>query len=174
MSTGHRAPTGLTVDQERFAHLLLSGYSQSDAYREVWPRSRRWKPESVHTAASRMAAKVAPRCAVLLELELTGARLTIEQTIEDLHQARELAMEKGDAAGAVRMTGALARLCGFLRRAGKRHRLDDTRAFDPASLLAAVQGKMNPSEPVADSLQSRQPAAPEALRWRVRFPLYHP
>lgn len=114
MSHGHRTANGLSVDQERFALLLLSGYSQSDAYREIWPRSLSWKPESVHTAASRMAAKVAPRCGALLELELAGARLTINRTIEDIQQARELAMEKGDASGAVRMTGALARLCGLL------------------------------------------------------------
>lgn len=46
---------------ERFAQLVASGKSQSDAYREVYPRSRQWRDESVHERASKVNAKVLPR-----------------------------------------------------------------------------------------------------------------
>jgi|GEM_PF-3739171 len=140
MSSGLQTPSGLTVDQEHFARLLVSGHSQSDAYREVWPRSHHWKPESVHTAASRMAAKVAPRCGELLEATAENARLTIARTVNDLQEARELAMEKGDAGGAVRMTAALARLCGLMGQRGNSGY--GVGGVDPVPLLRAVEEKV--------------------------------
>ena len=46
---------------ERFAQLVASGKSQSEAYREVYPRSRHWRDESVHERSSKINAKVLPR-----------------------------------------------------------------------------------------------------------------
>jgi hypothetical protein len=142
MSSGWQTRSGLTVDQERFARLLLAGRSQSDAYREVWPRSRQWKPESVHVAASKMAAKVAPRCGELLEASTENARLTIAQTVNDLREARELAIESGDAGGAVRMTAALARLCGMMGKQGAVTRDSSAGTLDAVALLRAVEEKV--------------------------------
>ena len=55
-----------------------------------------------------MAAKAAPRCCGLLGLEPAGARLTTSHMIEDLQQARELAIEKGDASATLRRPATLA------------------------------------------------------------------
>lgn len=46
----------LTSQQEKFAQEVASGKSQSDAYRIAYPKSVKWKPETVHQAASRMMA----------------------------------------------------------------------------------------------------------------------
>ena len=46
---------------ERFAQLLAEGRSQADAYREVYPVSRRWQANSIHARASKVSAKVLPR-----------------------------------------------------------------------------------------------------------------
>ena len=139
MSLGFQTGSGLTVDQERFARLLMAGRSQSDAYREVWPRSRHWKPASVHVAASKMAAKVAPRCGELLEASAETARLTIARTVNDLKEARELAMVSGDAGGAVRMTAALARLCGMMGKQVPQRRGGEVGDLDAVALLRAVE-----------------------------------
>ena len=55
------------ASHERFAQMVASGRSQSDAYREVYPRSRRWRDESVHERASKVTAKVLPRVRELQE-----------------------------------------------------------------------------------------------------------
>jgi len=58
---------GLTPQQEAFAVAVAAGSNLSDAYRKAYPRSLRWVPETVHEAASRMAAnsKVSARVAAL-------------------------------------------------------------------------------------------------------------
>jgi hypothetical protein len=89
-----------------------------------------------------MAAKVAPRCGELLEATAENARLTIARTVTDLKEARELAMVSGDAGGAVRMTAALARLCGLMGKQVPRRRGDEAGGFDVVALLRAVEEKV--------------------------------
>ena len=43
---------GLTSQQEAFAQAVASGKSQSDAYRSAYPKSLKWKPDSVWNKAS--------------------------------------------------------------------------------------------------------------------------
>ncbi len=55
---GHRnRKTGLTVGEERFCvGLVKPGTSQADAYRQAFPRSRKWADKTVWEKASRLAA----------------------------------------------------------------------------------------------------------------------
>lgn len=46
----------LTPQQEAFAQLVASGKSQSDAYRSAYPKSLKWKPDSVWQQASKLMA----------------------------------------------------------------------------------------------------------------------
>jgi hypothetical protein len=46
---------------ERFAVLVAEGRSQADAYREVYPKSKRWKYDAVYPMASELARKVSVR-----------------------------------------------------------------------------------------------------------------
>jgi phage terminase small subunit len=74
--------TGLLPAQEAFAQAVAAGRSQADAYREAYPNSQQWKPESVHQQASRLAnsRKVAARISVLRdEIE----RAAVERTAID-------------------------------------------------------------------------------------------
>lgn len=54
----------LTPKQEKFAQEVASGKSQADAYREAYPRSKKWKAESVHEKASTLMANVKVRSRV--------------------------------------------------------------------------------------------------------------
>lgn len=49
--------TGLSPQHEQFAGLLAIGTNQSEAYRQVFPRSREWLPKTVHEKASALAAE---------------------------------------------------------------------------------------------------------------------
>lgn len=46
----------LTPQQEAFAQTVASGKSQSDAYRSAYPKSLKWKPDSVWQQASKLMA----------------------------------------------------------------------------------------------------------------------
>lgn len=59
----------LTGQQEKFALGVASGKTQADAYREAYPRSKKWKDETVWSEGSRLMAnrKVATRVNELRE-----------------------------------------------------------------------------------------------------------
>lgn len=46
----------MTNARERFAREVAAGKSQAAAFREAFPRSRNWKPETLHKRASELAA----------------------------------------------------------------------------------------------------------------------
>lgn len=82
---------GLTAQQETFALGLSKGLSQSEAYREAYPRSRKWKADAVWSSASVLAKdpKVSARVASLRE---AIAEQTILKTAEILTEIRRLAL----------------------------------------------------------------------------------
>ena len=69
---------------EAFARMLVEGRSQADAYRELFPTSRRWKANSVHVKASKLAAKVRPRVTELQREGVSRAILTRNELAEYL------------------------------------------------------------------------------------------
>ena len=101
-------------EHEEFARLLALGHSQSAAFRKVWPHSRCWQPESVHTAASRMATKVAPRVAVLAAIASAEARVTLQAMIRQADADHAAAHDRRDPAAAIKATALKAKLCGLL------------------------------------------------------------
>lgn len=72
---------GLTPAQDIFCHRVAAGRPQSDAYREAYPTSLKWKPESVHQKASVLAAddKVQSRIRAIQKLAADQALLDIVQ-----------------------------------------------------------------------------------------------
>jgi hypothetical protein len=46
----------LTPQKEAFAQGVAAGKSQAEAYRAAYPKSLKWKPETVYQAASRLMA----------------------------------------------------------------------------------------------------------------------
>ena len=59
----------LTGPQEKFAVGVASGKTQADAYREAYPKSKKWKDETLWAEASRLMAnhKVSTRVKELRE-----------------------------------------------------------------------------------------------------------
>ncbi len=51
----------LTPNQEKFCQLVADGNNYSDAYREAYPASQKWKDKTVNESASRLYSKVSAR-----------------------------------------------------------------------------------------------------------------
>lgn len=96
------ADAKLTGQQEKFALGVASGKTQADAYREAYPRSKKWKDDAVYVAASRMMAdaKVSLRVGDLRErITETGiasaARVLLEASRLALFDPRKLFFDDG-------------------------------------------------------------------------------
>lgn len=86
MKASNDAP--LTPRQERFAQLVGGGMNQSEAYRQAYPTSQKWKPDGVHQKASTLAADVRVRERVAAMLADTTRHLVLER----VKVLREVAM----------------------------------------------------------------------------------
>jgi phage terminase small subunit len=75
--------TGLTPAQEAFARSLADGKSQADALREAYPKTKHWKPESIHQRASVLAGtpKVVSRVSELLALAAKANEVDVAATL---------------------------------------------------------------------------------------------
>ena len=77
---------GLTPQQERFAVLVAGGANQSEAFRQAYPNSVKWKTASVHERASGLAAdiKVKSRVSTLQKEAAEKAGLKAEEVLRQL------------------------------------------------------------------------------------------
>ena len=97
--------TALTHQQEAFAQAVASGKSQSEAYRIAYPKSLKWKPDTVWSRASEMMAqrKVSGRVAqIKTELAECGlwTRQDSARALIDVVQAPD---KKSDVVAAVKV-----------------------------------------------------------------------
>lgn len=78
--------TGLSPAQEKFSAGLTAGLSQAEAYRQAYPRSLKWRDETVWPKASRLAAdgKVRARVAELGEKAAAANEITVERIVREL------------------------------------------------------------------------------------------
>lgn len=73
---------------ERFAQIVASGKTQADAYRTVFPASRKWKDDNaVHSNASQMRTKVAQRVAEIQAASAEKITITKARAINILADA---------------------------------------------------------------------------------------
>lgn len=80
----------LTPQQERFARNVVSGMTQADAYRDAYPRSKKWKQDTVHNEASALMRK--PQVSTRVQAGLKVAAEKAEITKADvLKEAARLA-----------------------------------------------------------------------------------
>lgn len=153
---------------ERFAQLVAGGADQSQAYREVYPRSRTWTKNAVRVAACHVAKKTQARVRELLELpaqDLVASRMevarfytrVIRTPIGAVNEDSDLAQEKttrtlvGEEEGVVekiKMTCKASAAEGLRRMLGydEPEKEDHTFRFQPtdavlAKLAAAAQKK---------------------------------
>jgi phage terminase small subunit len=79
---------GLTPQQELFAQEVAKGRSLAQAYRAAYPRSEKWKADSVHQAASKLMAdsKVSPRVDALRAAAADRAELDAAEIIREVRR----------------------------------------------------------------------------------------
>lgn len=67
---------------QAFARLIVAGMSQVDAYREIYPKSRRWTNQSVAEKAAKLAAKIRPSLEKMLARAETDAVMSREELLK--------------------------------------------------------------------------------------------
>ncbi len=107
----------LTQAQENFAAAYVETGNASEAYRRAYPKSLKWKPESVNVKASESLANVniAVRVAELKEKAAKRHAVTVDSLIAELEEARAIALqaETPQTSAAVSATMGKAKLCGL-------------------------------------------------------------
>lgn len=108
----------LTPQMEKFCQGVASGMSQADAYRSAYPKSLKWKPETLHPQASKMMAdnKIVTRVTELKKSVLERHEVTVDSLMLELEEARMAAMGASNpqSAAAVAATMGKAKLAGLL------------------------------------------------------------
>ena len=79
---------GLTPQQERFAREIGAGRSGVEAYRAAYPKSVKWKDQSVHVEASKMLAnpKVSQRVSKIQAEASQQAGLEASKILEEVRR----------------------------------------------------------------------------------------
>jgi hypothetical protein len=103
----------MTPREEKFARLVVEGKSQSEAYRICYPHSKRWKPESIHVSASKLASKVRPRVQNMQEEAKDRALLSLEEHMAKLQELRDAASDDASWSPAISAEVKRGELMGF-------------------------------------------------------------
>lgn len=105
----------LTDQQEKFAQALVRGISQSEAYREAYPKAKSWADTAVWPEASRLAAHpmVSARVAALRAPAVAAAGMTLEGHIAELQRLKGIALGLRKVDVAVRAEELCGKASGF-------------------------------------------------------------
>lgn len=78
--------SGLTPQQEKFAQLVSEGKTYTDAYRESYPVSAKWKDESIWCESSKLMAdtKVLQRVKELQEQTRKRNEVTLDEVLKEM------------------------------------------------------------------------------------------
>ena len=130
----------LTDKQEIFARGLFRGLSNTDAYKEAYPASLKWKPAGVHAKSSTLSRHV------MVQLRLTQLRLPVERALqytvveamEEALEAFKVGRDTDNASGMVAAATLRAKLQGLLieKREVKVTSLDH---FDPGDKTMMIE-----------------------------------
>lgn len=117
-------PKGLTIRQEKFCNIYLECGNASEAYRQAYPNSEKWKDKTVNEAASRLLniSKVYTRVEELKTRQAQKSEVKREEIIELLTNVLRGAsitdsIEKGPGGSRARTiakTWAVERICKML------------------------------------------------------------
>lgn len=98
---------------ERFAQLVASGTTQSEAFRACYPKSAKWKPSTVWEHASRLSGKVQAR---IQELQKAAAQETVlsrEAFVRNLKEAFLECRQQGDIANMAKVGTLITKVEGW-------------------------------------------------------------
>jgi phage terminase small subunit len=103
----------LSPKQEKFCQLYVELGNGSEAYRQAYNSTA--KPESVHVRASELLSdsKVSVRVEEIREALKANHGITLKNILDELEEARKLALETGTASSAVAASMGKAKLLGF-------------------------------------------------------------
>ena len=106
----------LTPKQEAFAQAIVTGISQSDAYRSAFTVGAKTKPETVNQAASRLMAdsNITARVAELREPIAKKAQITLEGHLDDLMRLRNMAAKEKQYSAAIAAEVARGKASGVV------------------------------------------------------------
>lgn len=117
-------PKGLTIRQEKFCNIYLECGNASEAYRQAYPNSEKWKDKTVNEAASRLLniSKVYTRVEELKTRQAQKSEVKREEIIKLLTNVLRGAsitdsIEKGPGGSRARTiakTWAVERICKML------------------------------------------------------------
>lgn len=93
----------LTQAQDHFARLIVEGKSQAEAYREAYPKSKKWTDKALWNRASELAANsgVLGRVSKLRQEAAERSVMTLDSHLKELERLRNLAEEQGNISAAI-------------------------------------------------------------------------
>ena len=94
---------GLTQAQENFARLYVELGNAAEAYRQAYPKSQKWKDQSVWAKSSALvnSDKVSIRVSKLRHEAKERSVITLETHLNELELLREMAKEQGNLNAAI-------------------------------------------------------------------------
>jgi len=134
----------LTPKQAHFARCVASGQTQADAYREAYDPSGSTTAKSIHTLASRVAAKAEVRSrieALLAARERAVAASAVSDRDRVLRRLRQW-MDDAEPADSIKLRAAelLGRSAGLFVAEMNVHTSNQQR--DPTEVAAAIQQRL--------------------------------
>lgn len=133
----------LTPKQERFAQLYVELGNASEAYRQAY--NSKAKPETVHVRACELQSngKVKVRIQELKGEVVQRHRVTVDSLMEELEEARQLALATDAPAPAVSATMGKAKLAGLDKQIIDHTSSDGSMSPQPTqdAVLAALHRK---------------------------------
>ena len=107
--------TGLTSKQELFAQVYLERGNAAEAYRTAYQRAPNARDHWIYVEASQLLdhPEVSLRTEALKEAALKRHAFTLAQASEQLEEARQMAMQDGQAGAAVSAITSRAKLFGL-------------------------------------------------------------
>jgi len=117
---------GITIQQEKFCQTFVETGNAAEAYRQAYPGSERWKAKSVHEAASKLCAKVAPRIAEIQAEHRKIHDVTVESMVREFDELAQQAVDAGQFGPAVTAKTKKAELFGLFREHNKQQKPETT------------------------------------------------
>lgn len=106
----------LTQAQENFARLYVELGNAAEAYRQAYPKSQKWKDQTLWPKASKLLAldKVNTRVSEIRHLAAEKTQITLESHLKELERLRIMAEEQGNVNAAIQAEVARGKHSGVI------------------------------------------------------------
>jgi len=117
--------SNLTANQEKFCQVYIQTGNQSESYRQAYPKSLKWKPESVNVNASKMLSdtKVSQRVKELQDKQEKKHDITKDKIVnrlkEIIFEQQELGVDKLDLGAMNKAVDTINKMLGYYEEDNK-------------------------------------------------------